>query len=907
MANGVISLPSTKSNLEGRIVWESTNNGATANTSNVVASIQVRRNDGYTTKGTWEGQLTIADSTEAFSNSSTSVGSDWVTMKQFTKWNVAHNNDGSGTCWIAGWCNAPSGTSLSGQYVDGGGTVTLDKIARYLNITAFEIRNITINTIQVYWATDVARNSTHYYLNNGAGIGSATYGETVASDGRSGTFNVKGLNPNTNYSIKIDCTRSDNGLVTTTDNKSFSTYNIATINQAPNFNIGENPTITWSNPGGCTTIAYAENIVNGNPESVLSGEVNVTNQNSYTYQLNASTLYGKVPNSNSGIIRYVIRSSNDGKNYWSTVDRTYYVTNSNPIFSDFSFKDTNNTTVALTGSNQKFIRGYSNLQATISTANKAVAQNYASMKNYTLTVGTKNSGEVAYSNSANVDLSVSSIDNNIVFVTAKDSRQNTTAVQKVISDENYYTYNDLTITKCTLTRSEGGVGTQVTLNYEGYIWNNSFGNKQNSIKSVSYEYKVAGTNDWKVGTTELSPNVSGNTYSQAILIQGDLAGSGFNDQNSYDFRLTVTDELTTKQFTITFGAGKPLVAYHKNGMAIGKKYDTSDDSVLQVSGDISINGKKVGTVSGDNIVGGVPVGGIVEYPSNKNIPDGWLECNGSAVSRTEYNELFYVIGTENGEGDGSTTFNLPNMKGRVAIGLDTSDNDFNVIGKTGGEKTHTLEVEELPGDVVAGGTSNKTWAVAAWGDFSGSAYPVTTINNENNQLTHGINYQPHNNLQPYFVTKFIIKAKESSAVVATVVDNLTSTSSTNALSANQGNVLNNKIANSTPVVLYSNNSGNSGSFTLSGSAENYSRLEIYFKDQEGQHSGIVVYNPNGKRVNLDMTVTNSGIAGSWAKIKAITISGASVNVDWYCEASITDSVVQKNNFIFVTKVIGFLN
>lgn len=901
MANGVISLPSTKSNLEGRIVWESTNNGATANTSNVVASIQVRRNDGYTTKGTWEGQLTIADSTEAFSNSSTSVGSDWVTMKQFTKWNVAHNNDGSGTCWIAGWCNAPSGTSLSGQYVDGGGTVTLDKIARYLNITAFEIRNITINTIQVYWATDVPRNSTHYYLNNGAGVGSATYGETVASDGRSGTFNVKGLNPNTNYSIKIDCTRSDNGLVTTTDNKSFSTYNIATINQAPNFNIGENPTITWSNPGGCTTIAYAENIVNGNPESVLSGEVNVTNQNSYTYQLNASTLYGKVPNSNSGIIRYVIRSSNDGKNYLSTVDRTYYVTNSNPIFSDFSFKDTNNTTVALTGSNQKFIRGYSNLQATISTANKAVAQNYASMKNYTLTVGTKNSGEVAYSSSANVDLSVSSIDNNIVFVTAKDSRQNTTAVQKVISDENYYTYNDLTITKCTLTRSEGGVGTQVTLNYEGYIWNNSFGNKQNSIKSVSYEYKVAGTNDWKVGTTKLSPNVSGNTYSQAILIQGDLAGSGFNDQNSYDFRLTVTDELTTKQFTITFGAGKPLVAYHKNGMAIGKKYDTSDDSVLQVSGDISINGKKVGTGSGDNIIGGVPVGGIVEYPSNKNIPDGWLECNGSAVSRTTYSALFAKIGTKFGKGDGSTTFGLPNMKGKVSVGLDTSDNDFNAIGKTGGEKTHTLTVKEMPSH------RHKTrYGNVTGGDGSGYSYSNTTGTSYQIVEAEGGN-QPHNNLQPYFVTRFIIKAKESSAVVATVVDNLTSTSSTNALSANQGNVLNNKIANSTPVVLYSNNSGNSGSFTLSGSAKNYSRLEIYFRDQEGQHSGIVVYNPNGKRVNLDMTVTNSGIAGSWAKIKAITISGASVNVDWYCEASITDSVVQKNNFIFVTKVIGFLN
>lgn len=564
MANGVIWLTSTSSKLEGRIVWESSNNGATANTSNITASIQVRRNDGYTTKGTWVGALAIYRTTENFSNSSTSVGSDWTTMKQFTAYDVPHNNDGSGTCWINGWCNAPSGTSLADQSVEGSQNVTLDKIARYLNITSFEIKNITINTAQVFWSTDVPRNDTHYYLNNNTtGVGSATYGETVASDQKSGSFYVKGLSPNTQYSIKISCTRTDNGLVTTTGNKTFSTYNIATINQAPNFNIGESPTINWSNPSGCKTVTYAENIVNGKIESQLTGEIDVSGRTSYTYSLNASTLYSKVPNSNSGTIRYVIKSSNDGKDYYNSVDRNYYVTNSNPTFSNFTFKDTNSKTTALTGNNQKFIKGYSSLQATVSTANKAVAKNSATMKNYTLTVGTKNSGEVAYSSSADVNLSVSAIDNNVVFVTAKDSRQNTTAVQKTISNENYYTYTDLTITKCTLTRSDGGVGTQVTLNYEGAIWNKSFGSVTNAIVSIKYEYKIAGTSTWTTGATKLTPTVSGSKYSQTILIQGDLAGSGFNDQNSYDFRLTVSDKLSTKQFSLTFGAGTPLVAYHK--------------------------------------------------------------------------------------------------------------------------------------------------------------------------------------------------------------------------------------------------------------------------------------------------------------------------------------------------------
>lgn len=587
MADGIINLDSTSSKLEARIVWNSQSNGSSENSSNVFASFQIRRTDGYSTRGNWSGELGIDGETQGFTVSTT-IGGDFVTLKEFTKYGVHHNDDGSGTCSISAWCDAPSGTSLSGQSVNGGANVELDKIARYLKITSFEIRNITINTAQVFWNTDVPRNGTYFCLNDGSEIGSSTYGETVASDGRSGMFNIKNLEPNKTYSIKIKCIRSDSLLATTSETKTFSTYNIAMITQAPNFNIGENPTINWNNPSGCKTVAYAENIVNGNIESKLAGEVDVTGRSSYTYSLNANTLYSKIPSSNSGTIRYVIRSSNDGKDYWGTTERHFYLTNSNPIFSNFVFKDTNSKTVSLTGDNQKFIRGYSNLQATISTTNKAVAKNYASMKSYSLSVGTRNSGEVAYSNNSDVNLSVNGIDNNVIFVTAKDSRQNTTAVQKNISDSNYYKYSDLTITKCTLTRSDGGVGTQVTLNFEGAIWNNSFGKVKNSIESIKYEYKIAGSNNWISGKTILKPTISGDRYLQTVLIQGDLDGEGFNEENNYDFRLTVSDKLTTRQYTTIFGSGKPLLAYHKNGIAIGGKYDTDIDAILQLLGNLKI-------------------------------------------------------------------------------------------------------------------------------------------------------------------------------------------------------------------------------------------------------------------------------------------------------------------------------
>src|SRR5690606_11752046 len=71
-------------------------------------------------------------------------------------------------------------------------------------------------------------------------------------------------------------------------------------------------------------------------------------------------------------------------------------------------------------------------------------------------------------------------------------------------------------------------------------------------------------------------------------------------------------------------------------------------------------------------------------------------CDGSAVSRTDYADLFEVIGTSYGVGDGSTTFNLPNLQGRVPVGLDTGQTEFNALGKTGGAKTHTLTIDQMP-------------------------------------------------------------------------------------------------------------------------------------------------------------------------------------------------------------------
>ena len=89
-----------------------------------------------------------------------------------------------------------------------------------------------------------------------------------------------------------------------------------------------------------------------------------------------------------------------------------------------------------------------------------------------------------------------------------------------------------------------------------------------------------------------------------------------------------------------------------------------------------------------------PVGSIVIWGS-EDIPENYLKCEGQILSREEYASLFNVIGTTFGDGDGTTTFALPDMRNYVVVGM-SDDTDINAIGKKYGEKEHTLTTEEIP-------------------------------------------------------------------------------------------------------------------------------------------------------------------------------------------------------------------
>jgi microcystin-dependent protein len=191
----------------------------------------------------------------------------------------------------------------------------------------------------------------------------------------------------------------------------------------------------------------------------------------------------------------------------------------------------------------------------------------------------------------------------------------------------------------------------------------------------------------------------------------------------------------------------------------------------------------------------LPAGTIVQWPGAV-APANWLICDGSAISRTEYASLFAAVGVQYGAGNGTTTFNLPNLKGRVAVGFDASQSEFDVLGELGGAKTHTLTTSEMPSHTHIQDSHNHTQnahnhtqdahshtlggtLVSSFVGF-GQNSPIngnatnpstggvnaTTATNQSttatNQATTATNQstgggEAHNNLQPYIVLNYIIK------------------------------------------------------------------------------------------------------------------------------------------------------
>lgn len=183
------------------------------------------------------------------------------------------------------------------------------------------------------------------------------------------------------------------------------------------------------------------------------------------------------------------------------------------------------------------------------------------------------------------------------------------------------------------------------------------------------------------------------------------------------------------------------------------------------------------------VTGSVPTGSVVSYAGTGSAPSGWIICNGQAISRTAASDLWDLIGTTYGSGDGSTTFNVPDLRGRAVIGQDggtgrVANAAADSFGGTLGAETHTLSKAEMPshnhnastneqGGHSHGlkistkgvdGDGNTEWLFRSqaaadrtgWMDERGNHSHTVTINDRGGS-------GPHNNMQPTMALNWIIK------------------------------------------------------------------------------------------------------------------------------------------------------
>lgn len=580
----------------------------------------------YTNNAT-SGSITVDGTANSYSISSISFSSGVKKDLLLASWtgNVGHNADGTKSLTVSASWDTNTSRIGSGSVST---TVSLTTINRYANFTSLKVQSKTVNSITFAYTTDRAAN---IFISTDGEQSYLNKGQPVVSNTTSGTITVKysdwggttRLLPDTQYTFRFVCRNATASVdIDTKKDLTERTYAIGKMTAAPDVNIGSSIYITFSNPSGTTIKYFVEAIYKDDSEHKITVRdvTDVTGKSNETIVLTndeLSKIYNLIPHLNQCTLRYGIRTFCDGISYDHYIDKTGYIVNSNPIFSNFTYEDVDETILGLTGNNQIIVKGYSDVKAIISTANKATSQNGATMKTYKLIVGDK-SATKDYS-SSEVSLSVSNVANKVIQVYATDSRGNATKVEKTVA--NYKEYFSIAVLSMSAIR-ENNVGETVTLTFKVKFWNESFGSVANAITSCFYKYKKASESAYKDGATELTYTIDGNELTGSLGIKGDTDNQGFDISEAYNIQLYVADKLTNNSsnpYTITLGSGNPALAIFKNRVGIGKKYDEDSDEALQVGGNVSVEkssgGEDTGyfskrTDTGTEVWMGVGSGGI---------------------------------------------------------------------------------------------------------------------------------------------------------------------------------------------------------------------------------------------------------------------------------------------------------
>ncbi|AGI11730.1 tail protein [Bacillus phage vB_BanS-Tsamsa] len=296
-----------------------------------------------------------------------------------------------------------------------------------------------------------------------------------------------------------------------------------------------------------------------------------------------NAMLAKIPNATSGYGEAYVTSYWGNTQVWADIASGYTAYAGAkarpPVFAgNYTYKDTNATTVAITTNNQHVIQGKSTVQVEILTGNKATAQDYSSMVEY---VATLNGVEkrVAHSATATMTLdfgTVSAGANSTLTVKAVDSRGLSTSISKTVT---VLPYSLPTVTSDVVRRNN--FETSTTIPCSGAM---SSLNGKNAVSSVQLRYKetIGGT------FTAWENFVFANTvptYACTTLTKN------LDNTKAWTLEIKVTDKLGTTTITRTVSAGSPIffIDWEKKTLGINK-FPTSANNALEIAGDLDVDG-----------------------------------------------------------------------------------------------------------------------------------------------------------------------------------------------------------------------------------------------------------------------------------------------------------------------------
>ena len=516
-------------------------------------------------------------------------------------------------------------------------------------------RSIIIDGTNVYSATGAI---SHY----------ASQGEiTVAEGQKTVTHNDDGTK-----SVGVSCSMIDNTSSYFSGSTSL-TMGLTAIPRASTpsaspstFNIGDTITINTNRASNSFTHtikltfgSYTYTVGTGVGTSISLNTANIANN-----------LYAQIPNATSGTGTISCQTFN-GSTSIGTKTCSFTAkaveANAKPTFSNFAYQDTNSTITAITGNNQYLVQGKSSLRIIISSANKAVANQSATMSTYNASI----SGLSASANYSTSDLNINFSENSFVAgtqalaVRATDSRGYSTTVSRNV---NVLAYANPVVnaTATRLNNFENQTTLKVSGTYSPLTINNT---AKNTVSSVQYRYKAQSTSTWGSWTSMAGLSVtSAGAYSTTDKVL-DL-----DNNTSYDFEIKTTDRLGSTTVSLTVSIGIPIFRIGANdGLLYNKEQPLMPSHVGQVIMSTTLDtAAKVQAIYG-----------------------GTWERWGA---------------------------------GKVPVGVDPNDSDFNAPNKSGGAKTVTLTVEQMP-------SHNHVLSFTANSGGIGTSKTYGTVYSSNNQST----------------------------------------------------------------------------------------------------------------------------------------------------------------------------